>query len=584
MILGLNLSHDSSVCLADDNGVILYAASEERFSRKKHHTIFPRKSLSWICSQVDPGSITRVCVAGFSTTQRVANEQIPWMFRSQEFDSFDGHREYRFPPSVHSKVPFQMDLFEQECKKELHQFGINSELSFYDHHLSHAMSAIIPSGFDSGVVLTLDGEGDGSSGLIANFKTDNKVAFSNLKRFPVKNSLGYFYSAVTNRYNFKMFSHEGKITGLAAYGKDLGNSYSYLSKKVFVKDGAPFVSIPNNNFSRALLYLLRKGTNSRYFISEVQDIVDTAADSSSYFEELASSAQAVLEDVVLGIIEEHFKVFGRQDYALAGGVFSNVVLNQRIAESSMTKKVYVYPNMGDGGLAVGSIYNYVSDLGILNSKLGYEFTPYLGNYASIVEPEHQLGDFKVTRFHSVRELCQHMVSQLLNGKILGLVQGRMEFGPRALMNRSIIATPSDPSVNQVLNQRLNRTEFMPFAPVVRIENLEKVFEIEKFEDLRGFNYMTTTCRVRQKFRSLIPAVVHVDGTARPQVVTKEDNPVAWELLKLFEDKTGIPCLVNTSFNVHEEPIVCTLKDAVYALKYNRVDLVFTDKIMIENSN
>jgi carbamoyltransferase len=363
----------------------------------------------------------------------------------------------------------------------------------------------------------------------------------------------------------------------------MGKSFDYLSKKVYVKNGAPYVAIPENNVLRALNYVLRKGTKSGIFISVVQDIVDNAANFATYYEELAASAQKVLESVVLGVIEDNYRQFGRQNYALAGGVFSNVVLNQKIAESGLVKNVYIYPNMGDGGLAVGAVYNQLSDLNSLSETSNYEFNPYLGNKLAIEKEDVSIApELKITTIESVDQLCHETVGKLLDNKIIGLVQGKMEFGPRALMNRSILATPTDVSINQALNHRLNRTEFMPFAPVVRVENFEEVFDVDRIKDLRSFKYMTMTCRVRDKYRNVIPAVVHVDGTARPQVVSREDNEIAWKLLKAYEEKSGIPCLVNTSFNVHEEPIVCNLNDALGALKWKRVDVVVTENKLFEN--
>ena len=239
--------------------------------------------------------------------------------------------------------------------------------------------------------------------------------------------------------------------------------------------------------------------------------------------------------------------------------------------------------MGDGGLSVGGIYKYLSDTKELHPSEFQHFDPYIGPKIKIEDlKEHK--KLVSQHFSSFELWVEQIVSKLKAGAVIGLIQGHAEFGPRALMNRSIIATPSDKSLNQSLNSRLKRTEFMPFAPVVRVENFSSVFCVDKFKDSTPFMFMTMTCSVRSEWLDKLAAVVHVDGTARPQVVTYQSNPVAWEILKIYEERTGIPCLINTSFNVHEEPIVNSAQDVFEALESNMVDLVATPHLLLFKNN
>jgi carbamoyltransferase len=307
--------------------------------------------------------------------------------------------------------------------------------------------------------------------------------------------------------------------------------------------------------------------------------VDSASLLCREYPELAASAQAVLEDTVLGILAHESVSKNKPDLVLAGGVFSNVRLNEKVASSASINRCFIYPNMGDGGLSVGGIYKYLSDTKELHPSEFQYFDPYVG-------PKIQIEDLKEHRqlvsqhFSSFELWVEQIVSHLTAGAVIGLIQGNAEFGPRALMNRSIIATPSDKSLNQSLNSRLKRTEFMPFAPVVRVENFSNVFSIDKFQDSTPFMFMTMTCPVRSEWVDKLAAVVHVDGTARPQVVTYQSNPVAWEILKSYEERTGIPCLINTSFNVHEEPIINSAQHVFDALDGNMVDLVATPHLLL----
>lgn len=574
MILSINPCHDSSAVWLDESGEVTHAISEERLTREKHHFIFPRKSLAWLDKEVSLSKTRTVVVAGISQFEFFTPQMVNWIFREDSGAGFDGMREYRFPPGMLKVENLETKrLFLEYLKLELEKWNISADLIFANHHECHAWSAIVPSGYEKGLALTLDGEGDGESGSLWKFaRTETGFDVRKLKSIAVKNSLGYFYSAIAARYNLKRYSHEGKITGLAAYGEE-GPSLDYLKRKITCSNGAPFIKIPKSKFLKGLFFAINKvGLSSDYPYSHTA-IVEEAADRSLSFAELAHSGQKVLEAVALEMLEQISSEFGRQNLVLSGGVFANVKLNQVIAESDFVNRVFVYPNMGDGGLPVGGAYKQLSDQkGIfINSQIS--FNPYIGTRMDSIDSVMKQDPRLFVDDTTEDDWIDRIVDLLNNDYCLGLIQGRMEFGPRALMNRSIVASATDSSINNHLNKRLRRTEYMPFAPVVRIEDFSRVFIVDKIKDLRVFDSMTMTCGVRREFVDKIPAIVHIDGSARPQVVTKENNIIAWKILRRYQEVTGLPCLINTSFNAHEEPIVESPQDVVNSIISNVIDFV-----------
>lgn len=575
VILSINPSHDASIAWFDENGQVTHAISEERLTRRKHDFVFPRKSLSWLNSEVDLSRTRMVLISGISNYESIDFEILAWMFREESYVGFDGQRNYRFPPGLPVTIEKGKvwDFFRELLLKELSPFGIKAEIIFQNHHECHAWSAIVPSGYSDGLALTLDGEGDAESGTLWKFKRlHDSYSVEKLKSFSVKNSLGYFYSAVTGRYNMKRYSHEGKITGLSAQGHE-GPSLSYLRKKVRCIDGSPHIRIAESKVLKGVSFVASYMGFSSIFPYSHTALADEAANKSESFAELAYSAQHILEQVIVEMLSDIHARHGGQNLVLAGGVFSNVKLNQVIAESGLVDQVYVYPNMGDGGLPIGGGYKFFSEQRKLPTSSNFNFIPYVGSDLERLNQNFgQDSRFVVEKF-AEDEWITKIVDSLSRQHILGFIQGRMEFGPRALMNRSILASATNANINTDLNKRLRRTEYMPFAPVIRMENLSKVFEVSKIKDLRNFEFMTMTCGVKSEYSQSMPAVVHVDGTARPQVVSEKNNYLAWRILKCYEEKTGIPCLINTSFNAHEEPIVESVTDITNSLMTNVIDMV-----------
>ena len=290
-------------------------------------------------------------------------------------------------------------------------------------------------------------------------------------------------------------------------------------------------------------------------------------------ENIASAAQAHLEKMMCDLLGHYLAELpeDQADLMCAGGVFGNVKVTQALKKLPKVKSVYVQPQMGDGGLCLGAA-------ALANEKLLREGSAHTGRTKPMdsvyLGPNSGYRDKQVTKSPSkvyVTEFAaEKIVNSLSSGKIIGLIQGRMEFGPRALCNRSIICRTSDPSINVWLNERMRRTEFMPFAPVLRLERAAEVIPDFQPDDIT-LQFMTATVEVSKKFKDLCPAVVHVDGTARPQIVSAESNPFIWRVLEIWEAASGELALVNTSFNAHEEPIVRTESEGLNALEDGIID-------------
>jgi len=595
MLLGLNLSHDSSAALVDDSGVVLAAVSEERITRKKNQISFPRLSIASIASVFDISKVSTVVVGSHSDFKFANMNSLHWIFEKKHFPKFDGMIDkFVWPPGY---APFpQLDYrsdptgtlreawVKGQITDELRELGISADIVFRNHHDAHVFSGIGSAEYEHGLAFSLDGEGDGESGLVKKFwSEDGIIKTSDLARVPNTASLGYLYTAITNRYNFKPTFHEGKITGLASFGEG-GKALDFLLSKVHVTNGVPHFDIPSSRVVRLVHELIQRTTKRSNLVYSLDNLADLAARKSTNYPDLAAAVQEVLEISVCKIVEHFIEKTDEVDLTLSGGVFANVKLNQRITELKKVQNVSVFPAMGDGGLSIGGAWDYLHSIGRLTNNKKYS-DMYLDPQVDLGQLD--LGVQSVDGFptlvveENIGQSRAKKIAQLINeGQIVGLMYGSMEFGPRALLHRSIIADPRNKEINDTLNQRLRRTEFMPFAPVCKFEDANALFHIDNFKDLSPFQYMTMTCRVRENWIERIPAVVHVDKTARPQILPENDSSFASEILIEFKSLTGIPCLINTSFNVHEEPIVRTLSDGIRALQSRAVDWIATGDRLI----
>lgn len=579
MRLGINFTHDSSVVLTNNQGEIIFAQQEERINRKKNTTLFPKNSIR-TALEISKQNKEQIESLHFgSKTPYGGIERVLLSFEDENFAAFDGQYGFVFPPGIRNKFSHLKEnnserIFKDKIAElfpELDESKRNIRYFYENHQDSHASSAFFASGFDEALSISLDGHGDGESGSVSVYNTDNKI--QSLARFKEINSFGHLYAAVTDRYNFKPLKHEGKITGLAAFGSS-SPALELLLNYLEVKNGVPNFHISEKKLKILVGKIIKRSGISRNCIITLKDLIDVAETKTNNYPDLAYAVQEVLNNLVVEIINYWIRESGVSKITAAGGVFANVKLNQIIWEKSHVTDFFVFPAMGDSGIAAGSIWNTLY-------RLGEEIEPkfknvYLGN--SIIEPVDNLNLTGIEIEEPEGDLLYKRIAQLLTqGKLVGVIKGRMEFGPRALCNRTLLIDPRHSKINTEVNKRLNRTEFMPFAPVCMERDFDRIFSANL--SLRNFQFMTQTCFVQPDWMSKISAAVHSDGTARPQVISTDSDPVIENILTEFEKLTGCPVLINTSLNVHEEPIVNNFSEILPSLKSKSIDYVlFENKL------
>jgi carbamoyltransferase len=426
----------------------------------------------------------------------------------------------------------------QQLREGLAGYGLEGKLRRFNHHDTHAANALYASGFDRALLVTLDGYGSGNCGGVY---AGGPEGIRPLHRFAFPNSLGQFYELVTSGLGFKPSRHEGKIVGLAAYGKP-AILRDVLRERFVCRDG-------DIQIRASLDYFFTRALAQRFAKRDV-----------------AAAYQRVLEDISQEMVKYWVEKTGLRKIAMSGGVHANVKLNQRLREIDGVEEVFVYPNMGDGGCGTGAALLAAG----LAAHPGQPFEDvYFGpdySEAEIAAALRQAG----LRHERVEDVEDRVAQLLTEDCIVGRFNGRMEYGPRALGNRSILYPARDPEVNQWLNQQLGRTEFMPFAPAALAEKAPRLF-VGLEGSVKTAEFMTITFDCTEAMKRMCPAAVHVDGTARPQLVSARTNPSFHRILRGYFARTGIPAVINTSFNMHEEPIVCSPDDAIRAFLLGRLD-------------
>lgn len=601
IILGLNPGYDSTAALVVD-GCIAGIVEEERLSRVKMHLGFPRRAIQEVLrsSNVKPSEVELITFSFVDYLK--AHPVITRLLLQDTGFPFDPENPiqlmkmvrplvgaarlkefHKFSPQVSSSRNYRRN--EATYLEELRNLGIRADrLVAVDHHLSHSASAYFTSGFDDCLIVTADGCGDGHSMTIS---IGRNAEISRIAASPEDASAGMFYSSVTAFLGFRAHRHEGKITGLAAYGKP-ERCYDHFVPCLKLADDkrALATDLCNGSWIEELAHLGRV-FSGRYYRKAIMNAYDQHYRkhlSAASREDIAAAAQKRLEDVFAELLTPILKETGLEKVALAGGVFGNVKLNQRIFEIEGVREIFVHPNMGDGGNALGSaLHAHMKHRNSAPPALPARIEDvYFGpEYADpVIEDDLLRHNLVYRRCDNIEAL---VADRLADGEVVGRFNGRMEYGPRALGNRSILANPSDASINAILNHRLHRTEFMPFAPSVLAEDAQTYFDLSD-GNLHAARFMTITCRVRPDKRDAIPAVCHVDGTARPNVVHRSTNESYYRILQEFKRRTGLSVIVNTSFNVHEEPIVCTPADACKALQQNAADALAIGNFMVDGGS
>ena len=591
MYLGLNISHDSSVALTDSKGNVISALAEERVSRRKNHLGIPRKALELVLSGSNYVDIEKIIIGSNST--------LNWSYALRMVQDLEGNPSNPegswLPPAPGASYKYR-DLHRNlnANTRELVEFSIKGLLpneiksipviweKHHDSHLGCALGCI--SGTDS-LLFSFDGEGDGESGAIG-IKLGESKKVQTLHRIDRLDSLGLLYSAVTRRYNFIGGKHEGKITGLAAYGSNSA-AIDILLSHIKVKNGKVNLIRAKTLKSKITSLALSQLGFSRKEFRTLAQIIDVAESKTMNYADLAFAVQYCLEKSMLEIISFWVDRYSVRNISLAGGVFSNVKLNQKISEMEIVNDVKVFPNMGDGGIALGGIWSYLDRNNSLGKNPLYS-SMYLAP-ETLETDDLEILDVKKDNSFMLTELSSEQLvilaaNDIAKGKICALHNGRMEFGPRALGNRSLLLDPRDRDIVQTVNQKLKRTEFMPFAPVILLKHFHDYFEVSPTQSLQPFYYMTMTCKVKQSVQHKIQAVVHKDFTARPQIVDSNSNLILNNILEEFNKITGIPMVVNTSLNVHEEPINFKLIESIQLIKDGTIDVLYTKRYRITLNN
>ena len=579
-ILGISaFYHDSAAALIED-GRIVAAAQEERFSRKKHDSRFPAHAIGYCLSEagIGLGGVERVVFYDkpFLKFERLVETYLT--FAPHGFKSMS----MAIPLWLREKL-FLKDLLQKEMRKLGHN-DWNEELLFSEHHLSHAASAFFPSPFEEAVVLTMDGVGEWATTSAAIGKGSGLEVYKEI-HFP--HSLGFLYSAFTYYTGFKVNSGEYKVMGLAPYGepKYADTIFEHL---VDVKADGSF-RLDQSYFDYCAGLTMTNGKFDTLFGGPPrkpdQLLVQRHMD-------LAASVQAVTDEVVLRLTRSLRAETGIKNLCLAGGVALNCVANGKVLRDGRFDQIYIQPAAGDAGGALGAaLVGYHLQLGQKRRVNGDAMRgAYLGPAYTQADIEARLQGCGA-KFERLEDtaLITTCAQDLAQGKALGWFQGRMEFGPRALGNRSILGDPRSPIMQKTLNLKVKyRESFRPFAPSVLRERVSDWFELDSdspymllVADVVKSRRREMTAEEKQLFgidklnvpRSDIPAVTHVDYSARIQTVHEDTNPRYYALLSAFERETGCPVLVNTSFNVRGEPIVCEPEDAFRCFMGSELDVL-----------
>lgn len=570
-ILGLTAwFHDSSACLVEDGRIVAFA-EEERFSRVKHSAAYPSSAVDYCLRQAGiDGSGLNVLVF-YLNPLRTARANFAYLLK-------------RFPLSLNllrpgaTLVPMshryaQMFNLEQTLTPFLPKGAARPTVVALDHFRTHQASAFLCSPFPEAAILTMDMAIDGTTQTIAHGRGSG---IRQVLQHRLPHGWAMLYTALTRYLGFQFFD-EYKVMGMAAYGQP--SSLGFIERELYRLDDETGAFELNLRYFSFQHHALRRLWSHR-LVSALGPPRDSARPLEQRDYDLAASVQVATERFGVRMARLARKLTGSDALTLSGGVAQNVLMNQRIAESGIFKEIFVQPLAGDAGCALGgALYHYHVTLG--KPRGGSLEHLYLGpsfesQYEAVLSRNH-------LQFHRDPSAAATIARALADGLIVGFFSGRMEAGPRALGGRSILADPRRADTKDVLNRRVkHREHFRPFAPSVLEEFYDAVFE--PLPAAGSLPFMITTANVRADMRDKVPAITHQDGTARPQVVSRRHHPRYWAVIEEFRKLTGIPLVVNTSFN-DNEPIVCTPQDAVDCFLRTEIDLLaFDDYLVFRREN
>ena len=583
--------HDSAAALVEDDRITA-AAQEERFTRKKHDSSFPQNAIEY-CLQAGNVRLDELDYIVFYDKPFLKFERLLETYVAMAPRGFRSFK-MAIPLWLREKL-FQKSLLRSELKRFSENGDWKAQLLFCEHHLSHAASAFFPSPYEDAAVLTMDGVGEWATTSAAMGSGNRLQVFQEI-HFP--HSLGLLYSAFTYYTGFKVNSGEYKVMGLAPYGEPR-YAKLILDKIIDLKpDGSFRLDMSYFNYCTGLTM-----TNQRF--SDLFGAPVRAPNEllTPFHMDIAASIQAVLEEIVLRMTRALAKQTGARNLCLAGGVALNCVANGKVLRDGAFENIWIQPAAGDAGGAVGAA------LAAVHLYEGHPRRPNGGDrmHGSLLGPSYSQLDIERrltaagAHFSVVGEgdMVEQAADALAKQQAVGWFQGRLEFGPRALGARSILGDPRSPTMQRNLNLKIKyRESFRPFAPAVLREDVAEWFEFDSdspymliVADVRKDRRCSMTPEQQALFgieklnlvRSDIPAVTHVDYSARIQTVHANTNPLFYLLLKRFKEKTGCPVLVNTSFNVRGEPIVCTPEDAFRCFMGNELDLLVVGNCVLHKT-
>ena len=554
--LGINYSqmHDSSACIVRE-GELLFAVAEERISRLKHDARFPKNAIQ-ACLQfagVKPEQIHEVCF-GWQEPGALYRHDLKLYATGQWPITY---------ANLLNSAKYYASMWHQEggAKKFAQQFGpTRAKMRFVDHHLAHAISAYAYSGFDEASVAVMDGRGAWEATSLWHGRNGR---LEHLLTIPFPDSIGFFYSGFTEFLGFTPNSDEWKVMGLAPYGRPGIDLSAFIDVKAAPYRIHPRQLATNGTSAHARMAALLGPP--RIAESEIDD----------WHKNIAYAVQDACETAMMNVVKLAIEKTGSRNVCLAGGVALNSKANGKIAASGMVDQIFVQPAASDDGVALGAaLAPYLDAAGKLPNRAMRH--GYWGPSFDDESIEAALRTYKL-RCAQLADPASTAAELLSRGKILGWFQGRMEFGPRALGSRSILADPRDPEMNAKVNNAVKFREWWrPFAP-----SLKREAAGEYLESATDSPFMILTAQVRPEKRAVIPAVTHVDGSARPQTVEKEINLCYWRLIDEFGKRTGVPVVMNTSFNLRGEAIVHTPTDAIRTFFSSGMDALVIGSYLVE---
>ena len=582
-ILGISAYHGDCSATLIRNGVVLAAVEEERFTRIKHWAGFPEKAIRYCLKEANVAleQIDRIAVGrnpranlkerfGFILRNRQSLKKLAVRFQNR-----------RSIVGIAERLAACFDVPIQTIKRRI----IN-----VDHHLAHMASAFMVSPFDRASILTVDGFGDFVSSM-QGYGRENRMDVLGKVLYP--HSIGLFYTLITQFLGFTKYGDEFKVMGLAALGKATlveklkqvirytGNGQYVLNLEYFRhhSEGVD-MTWDGGEPTMGPVY-------SRKFVEDFGKPRQAEEKITTYHRDLAASLQIVTEEIIFALLNDLYAKTRDNRLCLAGGVAMNSVANGKIFDHTPFQEIYIQSAAGDAGTSLGAayyVYNQLlgnpRDFVMTSSYWGPSFdNDEISEILKENEREIRTLGCEITKFGDNGALCRETAAQIASGKVVGWFQGRMEWGPRALGNRSIVVDPRRPDMKDILNSRIKRREpFRPFAPSVLLEYTGEYFE-KDYPD----PFMIKVYPIRREKRNAIPAVTHVDGTGRLQTVSHEENPLYYTLIKEFQNLTGVPVLLNTSFN-ENEPIVCTPLEALDCFLRTKMDLLVLGRYLIFRKN